>query len=102
MGFKTISRLYLKDALFLLLDENNLNKYPIIKKGINLSEEDLKIIIKNNDKIFDFIKKDDEKERKKLDKITFEQYYNFLNPARRKFPSIISCGVRKGEKYIEL
>ena len=138
LGFKTISRLYLKDALFLLFDEKNLEKYPIIKKGINLSEADLKIIIKNNDTIFDFIKKDNEEESKKKDKeeeskkkdyeeeskkkdnekenrkkdnekeskkkvlITFENYYNFLNPLRPKFPSIISCGVRKGEKFIEL
>ena len=95
-----MSRLYLKDALFLLFYENNLEKYPIIKEEIKLSEEDLKIIIKNNEKIFDFIKKDNESENN--DKITFEQYYNYLNPVRPNFPAIISCGARKGEIYIEL
>ena len=85
-----------------MFDEKNLEKYPIIKKGINLSEEDLKIIIKNNDTLFDFIKKDNEKESDQNDKITLEQYYNFLNPVRPKFPAIISCGFRRGEKFIEL
>ena len=46
-------------------------------------------------------KRDDNKKDQK-DKITVEQYYNFLNPVRDKFPSIISCGFRKEEKYIEL
>ena len=36
------------------------------------------------------------------DKITINQYCNYLNPIRPPFPAIISCGYRKGEVFIEM
>ena len=175
LGFETETRLYLKDALYLLFYEDNYENYPIIKKEKKLTENDLKIIIKGNIELFDFIvnnstakveeekikkkdnQKDEDKEAKKKEhagkireikeeteeeddvedpenkeeeekketkkmfnkekkelerkflsekpiknnKITIEQYYNSLNPVKVKYPSIISCGFRKGESYIE-
>ena len=55
LGFKTQSRLYLKDALFLLFYESNMDNYPIIKPETQITEEILKIIIKNNPELFSFI-----------------------------------------------
>ena len=34
-------------------------------------------------------------------KITIKNYYNYLNPVKNKFPSIVSCGFRRGEIFIE-
>ena len=55
LGFKTESRLYLKDALFFFFYKDNYDNYPIIKEGKELTEDNLKDIIINNSKIFDFI-----------------------------------------------
>ena len=156
LGFKTESRLYLKDALFFFFYKDNYYNYPIIKEGKELTEDNLKDIIINNSKIFDFIdlegqtlkvedkiktnihdsqnieeekeekkekeekeekeektkaekgktdkdniKKEDQKKSNQNDKITIKNYYNYLNPVRNKFPSIISCGFRRGEIFIE-
>ena len=132
LGFTTPEQLFLKEALFLLFYENNMEEYPIIKSETPITEEMLKIIIKNNRKLFYFIddfeneeitkestkknekeetnkKKSDVIEEKKNikktiahDKITISQYYNYLNPVRPPFPAIISCGFRKGEIFIEM
>ena len=45
LGFKTQSRLYLKDALFLLFYGSNMEQYPIIKSKTPITEEILKIIL---------------------------------------------------------
>ena len=55
LGFKTQTKLFLKDALYLLFYENNMEQYPIIKPESSITEENLKIIIKNNPKLFYFI-----------------------------------------------
>ena len=55
LGFKTESRLYLKDALFFFFYKDNYDNYPIIKEGKELTEDNLKDTIINNSKIFDFI-----------------------------------------------
>lgn len=156
LGFKTESRLYLKDALFFFFYKDNYDNYPIIKEGKELTEDNLKEIVKNNPKIFYFIdlegqavkgedkiiknihdiggknikeekeekekkeekkektktekgkkrkdnkKKKDEKKLNQNDKITIKNYFNFLNPVKNKFPSIVSCGFRRGEIFIEL
>ena len=54
LGITSESRLYLKDTLFLLFYEN-MEQYPIIKSEKTITEEILKIIIKNNQKLFSFI-----------------------------------------------
>ena len=35
-------------------------------------------------------------------KISIEQYCNYLNPVNSPYHSIISCGFRKDEQFIEL
>ena len=163
LGFKTHSKLYLKDALYLLFYGDNYNDFPLIKKKGEITEQILKNIILENPKIFDFIEKSedeninenenmkveeksliieeqedennnengkmeveenaedsqedeeykeesDEGERQDInkkytvsEKITINQYYNLINPATvNRSISIISCGFRKDEDYIEL
>ena len=55
LGFTSESRLYLKDALFLLFYGSNMEQYPIIKSKTPITEEILKIIIKDNPELFTFI-----------------------------------------------
>lgn len=126
LGIKTRSRLYLKDVLFLLFYGENFEIFPLVKENVKITEEILEKITIDNPRIFDFIIKekkinDDEKvdngkektiinSKKKetdkndiiIDKITIEQYCNYINPVRRGISSIISCGFRKNEAYIEL
>ena len=49
----------------------------------------------------DNIKKEDKKKSNQNDKITIKNYYNYLNHVKNKFPSIVSCGFRRGEIFIE-
>ena len=88
-----------------------MEKYPIIKSETAITEEIIKIIIKNNPELFSFIGDfgndviEEKKKTKKTiakDKITIRQYCNYLNPVRPLFPAIISCGFRKGEIFIEI
>ena len=71
LGFKTKTELFLKDALFLLFDENNMEQYPIIKSETPITEEMLKIIIKNNPKLFYFI---DDFENEEITKESAKKY----------------------------
>ena len=57
---------------------------------------------KQEEEIFNINEKKDKKKENVFDKITMKQYINYLNPEGKGFTSIISCGFRSDEQYIEL
>ncbi len=75
------------------------------KEEIENKEGEAVLEDEQNDEEYEEDEEDDSKDqiiKKKNNKITLEQYYNFLHPVKKKIPSIIACGYRRGEKYIIL
>ena len=65
--------------------KSDFDKYPILYKG-HISDNDLILIIKNNEELFDFIS-----EENSLDKLTIEELGYYLNKGYKEKPRII-CG----------